>query len=1613
MDFGENMKNPFLFDDPAPPADVGESTVNPFLMGGAFDYSEASYTGINPFSDQIDDSNAAAAGLFGDTMSYPTDMNPFGIVTSDVSQFGESMPQTQEDFFGTPVSQVNEVSEDFFGSPTMPPAISEAAQPSPIRPAVSQVAYHPPRPPAVSEVARHSPVPPAVPQVPHHSPVPPARPPAPSSPIVDLMSDVPVDTPTAPGRPPPPRRPPPPSKETKDLLQTVIGAMEATTDTLHEKLNKTRTPCPSPGSGAANSRSPTPDIHVTSPKRDSDAFSAIFGQTIDMSDHEMDDTKAAANASPSPASATSDEFDLFGDAQPLKLITNQDILSLFNKPQKKQSPHFDLLSDDLLASSVPAKHIAAEETASDLLSGASYDEKKQMDAISNEEESRAQDLLTPSDKESVSSETPAATESCLSTDIQSEPAPVEESVSPEQISEKTDSEPTVIEAAAQDVNEANKIVVESEAHDSSSANEEKLEAMEVFGSPEPAPPTVNSEQPNSPEVSSHLSTPVKPSQPEPETDLGSFGDQSKTEVVDAFGVSDAPTAIVDAFGVSDAPTAIVDAFGVSDAPTAIVDAFSVSDAPTAIVDAFGVSDAPTAIVDAFGVSDAPTAIVDAFGVSDAPTAIVDAFGVSDAPTAIVNAFGVSDVPSSTSESKGDVMDVFGNSTPFGETDAFALPDAFGEPSKPDSGSVLFGETSSSFSNSTPTSDSFFGAAQTAPSAASLFGDISEPVPPPSPAASLFGEVSHPAPPASPACSLFDDIPQPVPPASPAAELFNNTSSTGSSGFDLFGSETAPVPVPSGADSTGAALFGSSAPAPNVGMSLFGAGDEPSLDIFAESDGNTMVNPFAPPSTTSTAALTIGAAPTSASGVKVATDEEFDAFSARFDSATGEEGDELHVDPFASAARAPSPWGETTGSGGAASEGFGFGDSAPFDAFLAMNEPPPPPQSTPRRTARQSSADSDEGPMSVVIKPAGLEASGASPRGLSPVPVLAPPPAVTSTAFTDSSPRFNPFDRGPDDVGVAAIDATVRPGELERTDSQETPPTPLFEEDQSQPLEAYPRTQLPAPIFEMHLRQPNKKKITGQSLSRLKDGHGGLTNRFWKKVFVKLTDGAPCLQLFNSKEDKDPFQELPLQACYSVSDIGAQQFDQFGKIFTVKVQYIFYKERPGVRPGQVSKAERLPPRISKFAHHAIAGDYEHVKEFASDVRKLGMPVEHAPQISQLLKLGTQNYEDLKVFASLVEEQLFTLAVLRDRALNYKSEEVQLTAVDEIYVEQDHKMVVHRMIARVRIFFLGFLSGMPDVDLGINDMRKQGREVVGRHDIIPVITEEWIRLEAVEFHCCVNKEEFEKTQHIKFKPPDACYIELMRFRVRPPKNRELPLQVKTKVTIQGRRVDIFSEILVPGFSGRKLGQVPCEDVVVRFPLPECWIYLFRVEKHFRYGSVKSAHRRTGKVKGIERLMGTVETAESALMEVTSGQAKYEHQHRAIVWRMARLPKEGQGAYTTHTFTCHMNLSAYDQIPESLDKYCYLEFTMPATTVSHCVMRSVSVTSEEPPEKYVRYLSRHEYRIEMEFSSGSGPADYIAATMKDPELQQKEEAARKQQEQQQQQQQATKDSSSEDSS
>ena len=52
-------------------------------------------------------------------------------------------------------------------------------------------------------------------------------------------------------------------------------------------------------------------------------------------------------------------------------------------------------------------------------------------------------------------------------------------------------------------------------------------------------------------------------------------------------------------------------------------------------------------------------------------------------------------------------------------------------------------------------------------------------------------------------------------------------------------------------------------------------------------------------------------------------------------------------------------------------------------------------------------------------------------------------------------------------------------QVPRSDSQDTPTSPLFDEDQSVPLEVFPRIEYNGEIWEMQLRQPNKKKIASQ------------------------------------------------------------------------------------------------------------------------------------------------------------------------------------------------------------------------------------------------------------------------------------------------------------------------------------------------------------------------------------------------------------------------------------------------------------------------------------------------------------------------------------------------------
>ncbi|XP_052767361.1 protein stoned-B-like [Mya arenaria] len=561
------------------------------------------------------------------------------------------------------------------------------------------------------------------------------------------------------------------------------------------------------------------------------------------------------------------------------------------------------------------------------------------------------------------------------------------------------------------------------------------------------------------------------------------------------------------------------------------------------------------------------------------------------------------------------------------------------------------------------------------------------------------------------------------------------------------------------------------------------------------------------------------------------------------------------------------------------------------------------------------------------------------------PAIAPPPKAPKSP---QPPRINPFDReSPAEEDFAQFDVKdkqkEKDGEKPKEQNEERLPTSMSmesettteEEDENlEPLEPF-LPECDRDSFKLMLRYPTKKKIAG--------------NRYWKNVCVKIEKQKDGIQIrvLNDARDALPIQELLLQPCYSLSDISLQQYDQYGKIHTCKLQYVFYKERVGI------KTERITPAIVKLKKR-------------SEKPKATMILDHSPQVSELLKFGSLDKSEITEFVRKLEDVFMHLEAQREKTLTYTKDEITAEVHDEYYAELDKEGKVTFQKARMRVFVLAFLTGMPVVEIGLNDRRRKGKEVVGRCDIIPIKTEEWIRLENVEFHCSVDRDEFEKTNNIKFRPLDACQFELMRYRVRLRENKELPLQLTIQQIIKNRKCEVRCDLLVTGYHSysKKHGQFPCEDIEVRFPIPEVWIYMFRYERRFGYGSVHSAARKPGKIKGLERLtMMAQGNLNQALMEADVGTAKYEHVYRAIVWRIPRLPIRNQGAYTSHLFRLKLELGPHDEFPESFETHTSVSFTMPCSTVSQSQIRSIAVTNQNPPEKWVRSSASYEYRIEIE--------------------------------------------------
>lgn len=418
--------------------------------------------------------------------------------------------------------------------------------------------------------------------------------------------------------------------------------------------------------------------------------------------------------------------------------------------------------------------------------------------------------------------------------------------------------------------------------------------------------------------------------------------------------------------------------------------------------------------------------------------------------------------------------------------------------------------------------------------------------------------------------------------------------------------------------------------------------------------------------------------------------------------------------------------------------------------------------------------------------------------------------------------------------------TLRNLQISDPDERLSPTLPDDSADSEENGEAYmPSLMLAQDGWPMLLRIPEKKSI--------------MSSRHWGPIYVRLSDSGN-LRLFYEQGLEKPFKQFQLTASHELSEHKLQNYDENGRVHTLSIDHVVYKEK-----------RKIQPKVS---------------------------VVHLPFKEQLVKLGTKNYEDFLSFRHALQERLAGMSAdvcSPCPAMSYSDEEVAVEVRDEFYglvAKGDCRILEH--LVQTRVSMLAFVSGSTACRLGLNDVLVKGKEVVSRHAIIPNTTTRWIRLRECQLHPSVDKRDFAESRVIAFNPPVGRRFELLRFHTAFAE-KTLPFTVRTVASIRGAEVELQSWLVMStGFSSNRdpLTLIPCENVMIRYPVPEFWAKNFRRESVTGEKSLKARFN-----KGAS--FGSTSTSGSEpAMRVTLGTAKYEQAFSAVVWRISRLPDKNSG-------------------------------------------------------------------------------------------------------------------------
>ncbi|XP_018417894.1 PREDICTED: AP-1 complex subunit mu-2 isoform X2 [Nanorana parkeri] len=322
-------------------------------------------------------------------------------------------------------------------------------------------------------------------------------------------------------------------------------------------------------------------------------------------------------------------------------------------------------------------------------------------------------------------------------------------------------------------------------------------------------------------------------------------------------------------------------------------------------------------------------------------------------------------------------------------------------------------------------------------------------------------------------------------------------------------------------------------------------------------------------------------------------------------------------------------------------------------------------------------------------------------------------------------------------------------------------------------------------------------------------------------------------------------------------------------------------------------------FKELEEESIRDNFVIVYELLDELMDFGFPQTTDSKILQ--EYITQQGNKLETAKSRVPTTVTNAVSWRSEGLKYKKNEVFIDVIESVnlLVNTNGSVLLSEIVGSVKLKV--FLSGMPELRLGLNDrVLFELSGLIGNKN-------KTVELEDVKFHQCVRLSRFENDRTISFIPPDGDF-ELMAYR--------LNTQVKPLIWI---------ESVIEKFTHSRL------EIMVK---------------------AKGQFKKQSVANNVEISIPVPSDADSPKFKTSVGSAKYVPEKNVVIWTIKSFPGGKE-----YLMRAHFGLPSVETEELEGRPPISVKFEIPYFTVSGIQVRYMKIIEKSGYQAlpWVRYITQ----------------------------------------------------------